>query len=89
MVLYAEVEVCDPTKECPDLLGVHFLALDSHDHFLLWELEPQYVIMYDLDVEFLRQLEIFKVKNALLVQCITHLVSRHLLVHLLIFPIGS
>lgn len=75
--MHPEVEDCGPAEICPELAGVHFLSLDSQNPFLLWELEPQYVIMYDLDVEFLRQLEVFKVRyrplaqliNCIAVQC--------------------
>ncbi|GMH40938.1 hypothetical protein BSKO_08842 [Bryopsis sp. KO-2023] len=47
-------------ENCPLLSGVQFLALDSHDDFVLWENFPEYVIMYDPDAAFLRQLEVFQ-----------------------------
>ncbi len=39
---------------CPLLAGVHFHSLDSHDEFVLWRLQPCYVVLYDPDMGFVR-----------------------------------
>jgi hypothetical protein len=41
--------------------GVHFYALDSQDPFVLWRLQPGFVLLYDSDLSFLRQLEVYQV----------------------------
>ena len=40
------------------LQDVYFCALDSKDVGVLWEIEPAYVIVYDPDISFVRQLEV-------------------------------
>jgi hypothetical protein len=42
----------------PLLRGVHFAALDAHQEGLLWDVCPAFVVMYDPDVAFIRQLEV-------------------------------
>ena len=42
----------------PLLRGVCFAALDSHQEGLLWDVCPAFVVMYDPDVTFIRQLEV-------------------------------
>ncbi|KAL4433054.1 hypothetical protein ABPG77_006481 [Micractinium sp. CCAP 211/92] len=44
----------------PLLEGVRFVALEGHDVMSLWEACPAFVVMYDPDVAFTRQLEIYK-----------------------------
>jgi DNA excision repair protein ERCC-4 len=39
---------------------VQFLALESQDVMRLWEAQPAFVVMYDPDVAFTRQLELYK-----------------------------
>ncbi len=42
----------------PLLQGVLFAALDSHDEGLLWDVCSRFVVMYDPDIAFIRQLEV-------------------------------
>ncbi|GLI60024.1 hypothetical protein VaNZ11_002089, partial [Volvox africanus] len=50
----------------PSLLtDVHFVSLDSHDEFVLWRLKPSFVIMYEPDLAFLRQLEVYQAERCL------------------------
>lgn len=44
----------------PLLEGVRFVALEGHDVMSLWEACPAFVVMYDPDVAFTRQLEVYK-----------------------------
>ena len=48
--------------KCKLLDGVHFHSLDSHDEFILWDVQPRFLVMYDMDVSFMRQIEVFKVR---------------------------
>jgi len=41
----------------------HFYALDAQDPFVLWRLQPGFVILYDWDLSFLRQLEVYQVSQ--------------------------
>ena len=45
-------------EEAPLLAGVRLLALDMHDDVRVWEECPAFVIMYDPDIAFIRQLEV-------------------------------
>lgn len=45
-------------EESPLLKGVHFCALDGRDMGVLWDVQPAFVIMYDPDIAFVRQLEV-------------------------------
>ncbi|GIL92346.1 hypothetical protein Vretifemale_19875 [Volvox reticuliferus] len=50
----------------PSLLrDVHFVSLDGHDEFVLWRLKPSFVIMYEPDLAFLRQLEVYQAERCL------------------------
>ena len=42
----------------PLLVGVQLLALDSGDEVDVWEPGPAFVVMYDPDIAFIRQLEV-------------------------------
>ena len=45
--------------ECDEALrGFAFTALENHDEGILEQLQPLYVIMYDPDISFVRQLEV-------------------------------
>jgi hypothetical protein len=41
--------------------AVQFYSLDSQDPFVLWRVRPGFVILYDADLSFLRQLEVYQV----------------------------
>lgn len=47
-------------EQHPLLAGVEFLALETHGFMRLWEAQPAWVVMYDPDVAFTRQLELYK-----------------------------
>ncbi|PSC75286.1 DNA repair endonuclease UVH1 [Micractinium conductrix] len=47
-------------QQHPLLEGVRFLSLESREYLALWEAEPAFVVMYDLDVAFTRCLELYK-----------------------------
>jgi hypothetical protein len=42
---------------------IHFYALDSQDPAVLWRVAPGFIVVYDADLAFLRQLEVYQVKN--------------------------
>ena len=44
--------------EAPLLEGVRVLALDSHEDGQAWSPPPGFVVMYDPDIAFIRQLEV-------------------------------
>lgn len=49
----------EPAEDLGPLLrGVRFAALDAHQEGVLWDVCPAFVIMYDPDVAFIRQLEV-------------------------------
>jgi hypothetical protein len=48
----------------PLLRGVCFAALDSHQEGLLWDVCPAFVVMYDPDVAFIRQLEVVAMQHS-------------------------
>ena len=39
-------------------LFVHFYNLESKEEGVLWDVKPSYVIMYDPDMAFIRQIEV-------------------------------
>lgn len=44
--------------------NIHFIALDSHNEIMfLWEHSPTFVILYDPDPSFTRQLELYKAQR--------------------------
>ncbi len=45
-------------EQSPLLEGVHFLALEGRNMGLLWDVRPAFVIVYDPDIAFVRQLEV-------------------------------
>lgn len=47
------VKAEDPLAE-----GVRFCALEAHEQGLLWDLAPAFVVNYDPDIAFVRQLEV-------------------------------
>ena len=52
---------CSKGEEAADICssrGFTFTALDSHDPGILERLQPGYVVMYDPDIAFIRQLEV-------------------------------
>ncbi|KXZ54474.1 hypothetical protein GPECTOR_4g539 [Gonium pectorale] len=50
----------------PDLLSdVAFYSLDAHDEFVLWRLRPSFVIMYEPDLAFLRQVEVYQAERCI------------------------
>ncbi|GLC33404.1 hypothetical protein PLESTB_000071900 [Pleodorina starrii] len=53
----------------PLLVDVHFVSLDSHDEFVLWRLRPSFVIMYEPDLAFLRQVEVYQAERCLAGGC--------------------
>lgn len=40
------------------LKDVEFYALDSRQESILWDIQPVFVVVYDPDVTFVRQLEV-------------------------------
>ena len=42
----------------PLLQNVHFFAVDGKDMGVLWEVQPAFVIVYNPDISFVRQLEV-------------------------------
>lgn len=56
--------------------GVHFYALDSQDPFVLWRLQPGFVVLYDADMTFLRQLEVYQVRLCACVGLLCECVGR-------------
>lgn len=40
------------------LKDVEFYALDSRQESILWDVKPAFVVVYDPDVTFVRQLEV-------------------------------
>lgn len=52
-------------EEAPLLAGVQLLALDSHDEADVWEPGPAFVVMYDPDIAFIRQLEVCRTSTGL------------------------
>lgn len=68
----------------PLLRGVCFAALDSHQEGLLWDVCPAFVVMYDPDVAFIRQLEVIlalqtldALAHTVVVQCGMHSRGSH------------
>ena len=45
-------------ESSPLLDEVHFVSLESREAGILWEVKPIFVVMYDPDVAFVRQLEV-------------------------------
>ncbi|GLC66509.1 hypothetical protein PLESTF_000438200 [Pleodorina starrii] len=58
-----------PPPPPPLLVDVHFVSLDSHDEFVLWRLRPSFVIMYEPDLAFLRQVEVYQAERCLAGGC--------------------
>lgn len=56
----ADGQAGQASEEHPLLAGVEFLALETHGFMRLWEAQPAWVVMYDPDVAFTRQLELYK-----------------------------
>ena len=58
--LIATLTVTEPAEEpeAPLLEGVRLLALDSHEDAQAWSPPPGFVVMYDPDIAFIRQLEV-------------------------------
>ncbi|GFR49035.1 hypothetical protein Agub_g11058, partial [Astrephomene gubernaculifera] len=55
-----------PSSPAPPLLrDVHFVSLDSHDEFVLWRLQPGWVVMLEPDLAFLRQVEVYQAERSL------------------------
>lgn len=53
------MDVVEPVEEeAPLLASVQLLALDAHDEADVWEPGPAFVVMYDPDIAFIRQLEV-------------------------------
>lgn len=50
-------------RQQPPPPQTHFYALDSQDPFVLWRLQPGFVILHDWDLSFLRQLEVYQVSE--------------------------
>ena len=46
------------TEEDRLLKDVVFYALDSRQETILWDVKPSFVIVYDPDITFVRQLEV-------------------------------
>ncbi|MEW5305380.1 MAG: hypothetical protein WDW36_007923 [Sanguina aurantia] len=59
----AEEFVDEDPGEGSLLRDVVFHALDSHEEGVLWEVEPCWVILYDLDLAFVRQLEVYQAEH--------------------------
>ena len=57
------------TKEDGLLTDVVFYALDSRQETILWDVKPSFVIVYDPDITFVRQLEV----NASSLECLRHM----------------
>lgn len=57
---YAVVGVAVTDGEGDDglLKNVVFYALDSRQESILWDVKPAFVVVYDPDVTFVRQLEV-------------------------------
>lgn len=41
------------------LKDVEFYALDSRQESILWDVQPVFVVVYDPDITFVRQLEVW------------------------------
>jgi hypothetical protein len=48
-------------QQQPQQRRIHFYALDSQDPAVLWRVAPGFVVVYDADLAFLRQLEVYQV----------------------------
>lgn len=64
-MLYDDTEWNANDDACPILRNVYFYALDSRNESILWQIRPQYVVMYHPDVAFLRQVEVFQVEHGI------------------------
>jgi hypothetical protein len=42
---------------------VLYHALDSQDPFVLWRVQPGFIILYDPDMAFMRQVEVYQVRG--------------------------
>ena len=42
------------------LKDVEFYALDSRQESILWDVQPVFVVVYDPDITFVRQLEVWR-----------------------------
>ena len=75
LCLNAAAEDKDGAKDdeagSPLLRDVFFHSLDGKDMGILWEAQPCFVVMYDPDVAFVRQLEVRLAGRS---QCVGHLV---------------
>ena len=60
-MLYSNEDWEEDLEENQLLKNVHFHPLDSKNETVLWETQPDYVIMYCPDVAFVRQIELFQV----------------------------
>ena len=48
----------DEGETSPLLQNVHFVAIDGKDMGVLWEVQPTFIIVYNPDISFVRQLEV-------------------------------
>lgn len=48
----------DEGETSPLLQNVHFVAIDGKDMGVLWEIQPIFIIVYNPDISFVRQLEV-------------------------------
>ena len=53
-----EADKQEDGETSPLLENVHFVAIDGKDMGLLWEVQPAFVIVYNPDISFVRQLEV-------------------------------
>lgn len=58
MVLHLFACVSEGDAEGELLKDVIFYALDSRQESILWDVKPSFVIVYDPDITFVRQLEV-------------------------------
>lgn len=58
-----DVENGDSAEEEQALLGFAFTSLENHDEGILEQLQPLCVVMYDPDIAFVRQLEVYKAQH--------------------------
>lgn len=49
----------DAEKDEGLLKDVEFYALDSRQESILWDVQPVFVVVYDPDITFVRQLEVW------------------------------
>ena len=60
-LLYNSEVLGQEDVSCDLLKNVHFHSLDSNNESILWETDPDIVVMYHPDTAFVRQVELYQV----------------------------